>query len=95
MSIETIIKILALSIGSLILLSNFIRFDNILARLISTTVVKKPVVNDSKEDEKFLHIINLWYQLRDNCHAYGLQLATEKLDEVFLLLNNRKDESEK
>jgi hypothetical protein len=95
MDIETILKIAALSIGALIILSNFVRFDSLFARLLPKKKVPQVVVQDDKEDEKFLHIINLWYQLKDNCDSYGLQLAVEKLDEVFPLLNNKKDESAK
>jgi len=95
MEIETILKIVALSIGALIILSNFVRFDTLLARLLPKKKVPQVVVQENKEDEKFLHIINLWYQLKDNCDSYGLQLAVEKLDEVFPLLNSRKDESAK
>lgn len=93
MEIETILKIAALSIGALIILSNFVRFDSLLARLLPKKKVPQVVVEETKEDEKFLHIINLWYQLKDNCDSYGLQLAVDKLDEVFPLLNNKKDES--
>jgi hypothetical protein len=93
MDIETILKIAALSIGALIILSNFVRFDSLFARLLPKKKVPQVVVQDNKEDEKFLHIINLWYQLKDNCDSYGLQLAVDKLDEVFPLLNNKKDES--
>ena len=95
MDIETILKIAALSIGALIILSNFVRFDSLFARLLPKKKVPQVVVQDDKEDEKFLHIIILWYQLKDNCDSYGLQLAVEKLDEVFPLLNNKKDESAK
>lgn len=95
MQIETILKIAALSIGALIILSNFVRVDSLLARILPKKKVK-PLVEvavDTKEDEKFLHIINLWYQLKDNCHSYGLQLAVEKLDEVFPLLNKTEEKT--
>ena len=95
MQIETMLKIAALSIGALILLSNFVRVDSLLARILPKKKVK-PLVDvavDTKEDEKFLHIINLWYQLKDNCNSYGLQLAVEKLDEVFPLLNKTEEKT--
>jgi hypothetical protein len=44
------------------------------------------------DDEKFLHIINIWYQLKESCDSYELKLAVEKLDEVFPLLNNKAEE---
>ena len=89
------LKIAALSIGALILLSNFVRVDSLLARILPKKKVK-PLIEvsvDSKEDEKFLHIINLWYQLKDNCDAYGLKLAVEKLNEVFPLLNKTEEKT--
>ena len=95
MEIETILKIAALSVGAIIILSNFVRFDSLLARLLPKKKVPQVAIEDTKEDEKFLHIINLWYQLKDNCNTYGLQLAVDKLDEVFPLLNSKKDESAK
>jgi hypothetical protein len=94
MQIETILKIAALSIGSLIILSNFVSVDSLLAKLLPKKKVNPlaEIPSDAQEDEKFLHIINLWYQLKENCNSYGLQLAVEKLDEVFPLLNSKKEE---
>lgn len=89
MQIETILKIAALSIGALILLSNFVHVDSLLAKILPKKKIQPlaEVVVDGQED--FLHIINLWYQLRDNCKSYDLEVAVEKLDEVFPLLNNK------
>lgn len=93
MQIETVLKIVALSIGALLILSNFVRVDSLLAKILPKKKVKPlaEVVVDTKEDEKFLDIINLWYQLKDNCDSYGLKLAVDKLDEVFPLLNSKED----
>jgi hypothetical protein len=95
MQIENILKIAALAIGVLIILSNFVRVDSILAKILpkKKVVPLVEVAVDTKEDEKFLHIINLWYQLKDNCDAYGLQLAVEKLNEVFPLLNKTEEKT--
>jgi hypothetical protein len=95
MQIENILKIAALAIGVLIILSNFVRVDSILAKILpkKKVVPLVEVTVDTKEDEKFLHIINLWYQLKDNCDAYGLQLAVEKLNEVFPLLNKTEEKT--
>lgn len=96
MSIETILKIAALVIGGIILLSNFISVDSILAKLLPKKKNKPVVPSDTSvnnDDEKFLHIINLWYQLKENCDSYGLKLAVDKLDEVFPLLNNKGEET--
>ena len=97
MGIENISKITALIIGGLILLSNFINVDFILAKLLPKKKVKPvtpalPIDSTENNDEKFLHIINLWYQLKESCDSYGLKLAVEKLDEVFPLLNNKTEE---
>lgn len=94
MSIENILKVTALLLGGLILLSNFISIDSILAKLLPKKKIKPsdPINNVENNDEKFLHIINLWYQLKENCDLYGLKLAVEKLDEVFPLLNNKDGE---
>ncbi|NBO99236.1 MAG: hypothetical protein EBU90_03790 [Proteobacteria bacterium] len=97
MDIENILKITALIIGGLILLSNFVKVDAILAKLLPKKK-NKPVTptapeTTSNDDEKFLHIINLWYQLKESCDSYGLKLAVEKLDEVFPLLNNKVEET--
>jgi hypothetical protein len=95
MQIETILKIAALAIGALIILSNFVHVDSLLARILPKKKVKPltEVIVDTKEDEKFLHIINLWYQLKDNCDSYGLKLAVEKLNEVFPLLNKTEEKT--
>jgi hypothetical protein len=34
-----------------------------------------------------LEIVSLWYQLKNKCDEYHLTVASEKLDEVFPLLN--------
>lgn len=95
MQIETMLKIAALTIGVILILSNFVKVDSLLARILPKKKVKPLVDNPAaeKEDEKFLHIINLWYQLKENCNSYGLKLAVEKLDEVFPLLNNKKEDN--
>lgn len=95
MDIEMTFKILALTIGVVLILSNFVRVDSLLAKLLpqKNKKPKEVTVDETKDDEKFLHIINLWYQLKENCDDYGLKLAVEKLDEVFPLLNNKKEEN--
>lgn len=94
MSIENIIQILALVIGGALLLSNVVSVDYVLAKLLpkKKVVPQVPVDTSNHNDEKFLHIINLWYQLKENCDLYGLKMAVEKLDEVFPLLNNKDGE---
>lgn len=93
MTLETILRILAILAGVILISTNFISIDYILAKFLPKK--NKPVNpspdSTSEDDVKFLHIINLWYQLKDNCGAYGLHLAVDKIDEVFPLLN-KKDE---
>lgn len=94
MDLETALKALALTVGGLLLLSNFVRFDSILAKLFPKN--KKPIqpnVVNSSEDEEFLHIINLWYQLKESCEKYNLKLAVEKINEVFPLLNQKSEDN--
>ena len=43
------------------------------------------VTNDKQKD--FLEIVGLWYQLKSRCDQFNLKIASEKLDEVFPLLN--------
>lgn len=75
-----------LSIGVLAILSNFLDPRWIIGKLFS----KKNKVSKSTSSEKeeiFLHIISLWYQLKEQCDACNLTIASDKLDEVFPLLN--------
>lgn len=92
MDLETILKLVALTIGGLLLVSNFVRVDSILAKLFPKNKKVQPqIVVESSEDEAFLHIINLWYQLKESCEKYNLQLAVDKIDEVFPLLNQKSE----
>lgn len=77
----------SISIGVLILLSNFIDLPYLLSILVFKnrgTVVK----NENNDKEKdFLQIVSLWYKLKEQCDQFNLKVASEKLDEVFPLLN--------
>ena len=42
---------------------------------------------ESDNEEGFLEIVSLWYQLKTKCDTYNLKVASDKLDEVFPLLN--------
>jgi len=70
-----------------VLLILFVNFD--LTYWASRLISKK---NNEKFSEKdFLKMINLWYQLKNMCKLANFTAASEKLDEVFPLLNDRKN----
>ena len=99
METETMLRIGAIAVGVLILLSSYGDVTGLVGRLLS--FVKKPTpapVNPNKpvvvepvvtEEEQFLHIIDLWHQLRTECADYGLPKAVSAIDGVFPLLNDR------
>lgn len=76
-----------LVIGVLILASNLIDIPYLISRLFAKSKVKVGTVETVKREEGFLEIVSLWYQLKSKCDQYNLQVASEKLDEVFPLLN--------
>lgn len=76
-------KIALLIVGMFILASNFVDIQYLISRLFSKSKVK---VSANKE-EGFLEIVSLWYQLKNKCDEHDLTVASEKLDEVFPLLN--------
>jgi hypothetical protein len=77
-------------LGVLILLSNYIDLSYIVSKLFfskkNNNVVVVPEKSTTKEQE-FLQIISLWFQLKEKCEAFKLDIARDKLDEVFPLLN--------
>jgi hypothetical protein len=76
-----------LVVGVLILASNFIDVPYIISRLFSRAKVKVETIETEKKEEGFLEIVSLWYQLKSKCDQYDLKVASDKLDEVFPLLN--------
>jgi len=77
----------SIGLGVLILLSNFIDFPYLISTLFfSNTPKPSPTVKTNKQKE-FLEIVGLWYQLKEKCDAFDLEVASTKLDEVFPLLN--------
>jgi hypothetical protein len=90
MNIELVLRILAIVVGLLLVASCYwVDFNYLLAKML---LKKKPVVETDVEvvvdtGDQFLHIIDLWYKLRAQCVDAKLDLATQKLDEVFPLLN--------
>ena len=97
METETMLRIGAIAVGVLILLSSYGDVTGIVGRLLSfikrPTPIKpqpvEPVMPVVTEEEQFLHIIDLWHQLRTECADYGLPKAVSAIDGVFPLLNDR------
>jgi hypothetical protein len=76
-------------LGVLLLLSNFVDASYILSKLFFR---KKEVVVVTNDNQKhFLEIVGLWYQLKSRCDQFNLKVASEKLDDVFPLLNEVLD----
>jgi hypothetical protein len=76
-----------LLIGVVILLSNFVDISYLTSKVLS---FRKE--NNSPSRAGFLEIISLWYQLKTKCDEHNLKIASEKLDEVFPLLNKLIEE---
>lgn len=74
-----------LIIGSLAILSNIFDTKWIISQLF--TKKNANVQTEKGREESFLHIVSLWYQLKDECDKFNLKVASSKLDEVFPLLN--------
>lgn len=55
--------------------------------LLSKLIFWKSKSSTSEKD--FLNMINLWYKLKEACTRNNFDEASNKLDEVFPLLNNR------
>lgn len=86
-------KIALVIVGILILASNFIDVQYWISRLFAKSKAK--VVQN--QEEGFLEIVSLWYQLKNKCDEHNLTVASSKLDEVFPLLNKvlTEDKNEK
>lgn len=78
----------SIGLGALILLSNYIDFGYLISKLFFRSNNPKPTILNSKNKEtEFLHLVSLWYQLKEKCDEFKLTTASDKLDEVFPLLN--------
>jgi hypothetical protein len=79
-----------IGLGVLVLLSNIVDFSYLVSKLFLSS---KPKTTQSTDKEKeFLTIIGLWYQLKERCDSFNLDIASKKLDEVFPLLNEVLDD---
>jgi hypothetical protein len=92
METEMILRVAAVAIAALLLVSSFDisgywnSIKSWFAKKPKTVVV--PDEEDGVTDKPFLEIIDLWYSLREKCTNEGLDRAVEKLDEVFPLFNS-------
>tara|TARA_B100001778_G_C18467781_1_gene574296 strand:+ start:119 stop:400 length:282 start_codon:yes stop_codon:yes gene_type:complete len=90
MDIDTLIRIVAILVAGCILLStiNYSALWLKFTSLFSGWGRPKPEVEvEVSQEVKFLEIVDLWYQLKNSCDKYGLKEASDKLGEVFPLLN--------
>lgn len=85
MEIEIILRVVAVVIAAVLLLSSFDYSTIIL--YIRNLFKKKSEIVVLKEDVEFLDVIESWHILRNQCKELDLDVAIEKLDEVFPLLN--------
>lgn len=100
MDTETLLRIGAVSVGVLILVSSFVDFRGLAGSLLSIlksketdtpTIPVTPVVN---QDDQFLKIVDLWFRLRSECEDYGLPKALVAIDKVFPLLNDKIEDNQ-
>ena len=80
--LELVVKIVAVVVAVGLLLSS-VDFSYLLAKL----SVKNGVVG-KVDDNQFLKTLELWYLLKKQCNESKLTAASEKMDEVFPLLND-------
>lgn len=76
-----------LLIAMAIFISNFLDISYIISKVLSFGKE-----NNSPSRTGFLEIISLWYQLKTKCDEHDLKIASDKLDEVFPLLNKLIEE---
>lgn len=74
----------SIGLGLLILLSNFVDMSYLVSQLFFNPNAN---TNKTSKQKDFLEIVSLWYQLKESCDKFKLDIASEKLDEVFPLLN--------
>lgn len=75
----------SIGLGILILLTNLIDFSYWISKIFFTNT-ERQVKKTSKQSD-FIEIVRLWYELKESCDRFNLTVASQKLDEVFPLLN--------
>lgn len=78
------IRIIAIVLGSLLVISSFVDFQWLVSKILFR---KSAIVSTINKEKDFLDIVSLWYQLKHKCDQFKLTVASDKLDEVFPLLN--------
>lgn len=84
------LKIALVALGAIVILSNFVDFQGLVSNLVFRSKTKK----ESNKQNDFLEIVGLWYQLKNKCDECNLAVASDKLDEVFPLLNGVLDDEQ-
>jgi len=86
--LELYVKYGLIALGCLILFVKLVDIPAVISNLFLGRN-KKPTVNKA---EGFLEIVGLWYKLKNKCDECHLDVASQKLDEVFPLLNGVLDD---
>ena len=88
MDIDTVVRISAIALAGILIIS-MVDLSAIKSKIASYLVWPFPKKEKEVvvEQVSFLEIIDLWHKLKNSCNEYGLKDASEKLDEVFPLLN--------
>lgn len=94
--LEFVLKGVAVVVAVGLLLSS-VDFSYLLAKLTvkDDTKVITPtnkVVVQVNEDSQFLRTLELWYLLKKQCDEAKLSAASQKMDDVFPLLNDNLEE---
>ncbi len=77
----------AIVAGVLLVLWNFVDSKYIISKLFKQKTTPTPSTKTGNKETDFLEIVSLWYQLKSKCDECKLSVASNKLDEVFPLLN--------
>lgn len=86
MNVDYLFYIL-IGVGVLSILSTFFDSKWIISKLFSKKKISVDTKTSESKESDFLHVISLWYQLKEQCEKCNLTVASDKLDEVFPLLN--------
>jgi len=88
MDIDTLVRVAAVCLAGILIVS-MVDLNYVVSKIKSYLVwpFPKKEVKVVAEEVEFLEIVDLWHKLKGSCSEYGLKEATEKLDEVFPLLN--------
>jgi hypothetical protein len=85
--LEMYLKYGAIVAGVLLVLWNFVDSKYIISKLFKQKTTPTQSTKTGNKETDFLEIVSLWYQLKSKCDECKLSVASNKLDEVFPLLN--------